>query len=1070
MTTGLSRAQIGADSVTLAKEEYSNISPLGTGQFGRVYKGTNRNGQDVAIKIVPQDKFSAEEIYTCATLQKQQCSFIVGYFGSKQIEDEIVIEMEYCNSGNLQNLLKNGKYLGEFETKRLLKQIRVILVHVFIVLSYRSRDHPSLYLHPSVCFSPRHLLRSDIKPENILLHCPARQSTLLNDCVAKISDFGLSRSLAATELAKTQCGTPLFMAPEVFLEEGKYTNSADMWSVGVILYYLLSGRLPFPATSSVQLIRLLQSPFPPLHHISAECHSLLCSLLCPDPTLRISAKEALKHSWFSDLNAIEPIPPTVLAQPTQNRSEMTFLDQALLIKQNLILNQRRQSSSPGLAVADNKHSDNRGTSVPPSNTRLERDTDTNTAIQEQQHTHRPSQQTSTVAPLFAKEFGFVQQHPHQPRPSSPSSNPFDSQPLIDFTRDFGTAQAQQSADTAKRMADALNESVDSLRHTPNTTPPLANTAGKEGSCTTKETVDLLDLDDVKMQNEGDSAQQRETSNLLSLFNFDQSSGSATPSAQPSLVSTPPTLHPALTPPDTTTPNTPHTVQPLSTQLPAQPVSDSTTQMWEDLTAAFATPERARPKVVFVTDTTSTPSNTRSAPLSVTPHTSTPSQHSHSDTLLPSQMRAKSNDLIDQVLNGIRSTVEADTNHHSPSPSSHTPTSTHSTPTVKAMSPSFPLNIPARSPRVDRMRQNSESIPSIPSPPLSASPPRISPSPPIFDSLCAHSTSPHSLTPHTLRPRHSRLISPSPSPSTHSHTPPPSQFGFLVLSEHSDIALSLLARRMDSPHWKGLSSSDTAQAKLAVVACVEEHLMQPLHSAIHTLRHSIHSKSHSALPPTISFRGHTLSLDEATLLRSCLSRQRKNISAAIRQIHADAHAHSRTTHSSTDLVIPSRPTGLNACSASRGLGILLDEACSLCPHTLSASQYRSVFDDILARRVSSLGTCELCWPTLSTRPSCEYPSLALNTHRDALFARLAQSSSEEQARASVSLEGYLLYSLISFDTSLDETVLVQSTNTHSNSFVPVSVSQQLLLEKAHAAWSQTLSLLSHPSTGDDPILY
>ncbi|KAK2958787.1 hypothetical protein BLNAU_6290 [Blattamonas nauphoetae] len=81
-----------------------------------------------------------------------------------------------------------------------------------------------------------------------------------------------------------------------------------------------------------------------------------CSLNWPDPALWISATDALKDSWFSDVLQIEPIPPTVHARQALSHTNMTFFDPTLLFEPTMILHQRRQSSSPYLAVANDKPS------------------------------------------------------------------------------------------------------------------------------------------------------------------------------------------------------------------------------------------------------------------------------------------------------------------------------------------------------------------------------------------------------------------------------------------------------------------------------------------------------------------------------------------------------------------------------------------------------------------------------------------------------------------------------------------------------------------------------------------
>ena len=73
----------------------------------------------------------------------------------------------------------------------------------------------------------------------------------------KIADFGFARSLPSTALAETLCGSPLYMAPEILRYE-KYDARADLWSVGTVLYEMMTGKPPFRASNHVDLLRRIE--------------------------------------------------------------------------------------------------------------------------------------------------------------------------------------------------------------------------------------------------------------------------------------------------------------------------------------------------------------------------------------------------------------------------------------------------------------------------------------------------------------------------------------------------------------------------------------------------------------------------------------------------------------------------------------------------------------------------------------------------------------------------------------------------------------------------------------------
>ena len=138
----------------------------------------------------------------------------------------------------------------------------------------------------------------DLKLENLLLARPNDISSVV------IADFGLARNAkTARQVFQTQCGTPSYVAPEILL--GKpYTPAVDVWSMGVILYTLLIGSFPFAHDDQQTLFRLICSgkmdtAQPEWNHVSDEVKDLLRGLLDVNPLTRLTAADALNHTWFT---------------------------------------------------------------------------------------------------------------------------------------------------------------------------------------------------------------------------------------------------------------------------------------------------------------------------------------------------------------------------------------------------------------------------------------------------------------------------------------------------------------------------------------------------------------------------------------------------------------------------------------------------------------------------------------------------------------------------------------------------------------------------------------------------
>jgi len=144
------------------------------------------------------------------------------------------------------------------------------------------------------------IVHRDLKPENLLFRTPAEDSDLL------IADFGLSRIIdeESFHVLTTTCGTPGYMAPEIFQKSG-HGKPVDIWAIGVITYFLLCGYTPFDRDSSVEEMQAIMTgdySFEPPEYwedVSDKAKDFIKGCLTVDPAKRLTAKQALAHPWLS---------------------------------------------------------------------------------------------------------------------------------------------------------------------------------------------------------------------------------------------------------------------------------------------------------------------------------------------------------------------------------------------------------------------------------------------------------------------------------------------------------------------------------------------------------------------------------------------------------------------------------------------------------------------------------------------------------------------------------------------------------------------------------------------------
>ena len=289
---------------------------LGRGSFGIVYLVKQRYlSRYFAMKVIKKSQTKAKEeeenlMNEVDILRKLDHPNIVKITDFYSLKTEYNIITEYCQEGELFDEIKANSPFNEALAAWYLKQI----------LSAVSYCHNMNIIH------------RDLKPENILI--VKRQKNGFHPI--KIIDFGTAKVFQKEKAEHVLIGSAYYIAPEVLSRN--YTELCDLWSCGVIMYILLTGRPPFNGSSEEEIMKKIKDGVYDLKKypwgvISEEAKDLLKGLLQVNTKKRLTAKAALEHKWFK----IEKTQSTVTAYNVKHRQLNKLIDNLMKYRSDNIL-------------------------------------------------------------------------------------------------------------------------------------------------------------------------------------------------------------------------------------------------------------------------------------------------------------------------------------------------------------------------------------------------------------------------------------------------------------------------------------------------------------------------------------------------------------------------------------------------------------------------------------------------------------------------------------------------------------------------------------------------------------
>ena len=282
---------------------------LGKGQFGQVFRCHSKDdvNQVFAVKIIQKKQLTPRlfqnlknEITILSKIDHPQ---VIKLKDIQRTENNFYLVMEFCNGGDLEKLKDLRRKFKEIEARIILQQ----LVSGFKEIYKQQVMHRDLKLANILVHFPEEDLKfkdiTNLDEKAFLISQKLKEMDLLKAKIqVKIADLGFARELSYEDLSQTICGTPLVMAPEV-LNGKMYNHKADVWSLGIVFFEMITGFTPFTGRDKNDLKRNLEKgvyKLPKKLKMSLQGLDFLNCCLQFEQAKRMSWNDLIQHPYITN--------------------------------------------------------------------------------------------------------------------------------------------------------------------------------------------------------------------------------------------------------------------------------------------------------------------------------------------------------------------------------------------------------------------------------------------------------------------------------------------------------------------------------------------------------------------------------------------------------------------------------------------------------------------------------------------------------------------------------------------------------------------------------------------------